>query len=164
MLDLSGISVNVSSLNSSFASCADIAAGRVGLITNSGGRLATLNLYVAGTPGVFTGNIGGSEAPADIKLGIEASRVDSPYALGLLLTLAGSDNNYDGGTDTEAGLQIGDGIHNGSITGVVELNAYGSAQYDIVFDVASGGGTAGTDIFNGDIDDASSGGGSLLKT
>ena len=71
---------------------------------------------------------------------------------GLLMTLTG-DNAYTGGTYTVGGLQIGNGISNGSIKGRIDMG--GGGADDLVFNVA-----AGTETFNGQIANGSS----VLKT
>ena len=156
VLDLNANDVTVTSLNSSYAPPGE----PNGIITNnnSGNITTTLTVYVGGTPGVFAGKItdgAGELESVALNMTVQAVTAEVPGE-GLLMTLTGG-NAYTGGTSTVGALQIGDGISNGSIEGLVSLYNNGEAD-DLVFDVA-----AGTEVFDGEIS-SSTDGGSLLKT
>jgi fibronectin-binding autotransporter adhesin len=157
IVDLHGNpSVNITSLNSSYAA----PGAPNGVITDYSGGVFPTTLYLddGGTPGVFAGTIeddpvSGSTQP----VGIYVSTQLSGNGEGLLLTLTGN-NTFTGWTITDGGLQIGDGINKGSITGrIIVSGGYGFAD-DVIFDVPLNA----TEIFSGQIE--SSGGGGLLKT
>ncbi len=100
-----------------------------------------LNVDVGSNPGVFGGVIQDGSNGTTVGLNVEC-----PYdGDGMLLTLTGR-NAYSVGTISDGTLQVGDGTHNGSITGQVNVTD------GIIFDVAANT----TQTFNGTIIDSAS--------
>ena len=158
VFDLNGNNITVSSLSS--------AGLQSGTITDNSiptGIPTVLSVVVVNNPGVFGGVIEDGDQKTKVGLDVEING----QAEGLLLTRTGQ-NTYTGGSAFNGGLQIGDGTHNGSITGDVDIGPspyfrmlYAYAADGIVFDVAAGT----TETFNGTLaDNVLDVGGFLLKT